>query len=466
MRWIASKSGRLAREIGARDLSADAIELIRAVVSATVDDAEAATLSVRHAADASLALAVADGFRGLAFEGHDETLRAVCRRATLRGVDVVAERSGPVVSVRSLIGLDDDRALDSLDNALLDLGPSDVVIVLGPTSVLCDAMRGERERRRAQSLRGGNLVAALRLPRGVWREAHRQALGVWVCAGRGGVGTPRVADLSAVDEAELDLVDLAADIAAAVQHTESRAFRYARGQALADILARRPVVPRGIRAIRLGAAETAHLDRVHAATLVTGAPLEPLDIVAAPSPGRIRLLQRSLGEMRTLRMLEVKRGSRIDPAEASAEGTVGVLPAGPQPLRFDPLDVERLYPRANRTEPGDVVIVEKPAPRAWVDPIGGHLVASPAKALRLRPTAGVGPHVLAAAINELAQPGSEWPTWAVPILTDDEPARLEAALIAVERYEADVRARVDAVHELKQALIEGVAAGAVTLDVD
>jgi hypothetical protein len=208
-----------------------------------------------------------------------------------------------------------------------------------------------------------------------------------------------------------------------------------------------------------------HLDRVHGATLTTTTPLEPLDVLVAPSPGRFRMRYRSLGELREQKHLIIKRGSRIDPADATPDGTVVVLPADVVgTMRLDPFDASRKYPRAARTDPGDVIFIERPRPRAWVDVTGGALVASPAKIIRLRETAEFGPRALATVINEMCPAGSEWPTWSLPVMARDEADRLEAALVDADRYEREARRRTDAARDLKKALIEGVAAGALTLD--
>lgn len=72
--------------------------------------------------------------------------------------------------------------------------------------------------------------------------------------------------------------------------------------------------------------------------------------------------------------------------------------------------------------------------------------------------------VLATTINQTASPGSEWQTWSVPVLRRDEAERLEAALLAADDYEREASRRVVAARDLKTALIDGVAAGALTLD--
>lgn len=74
--------------------------------------------------------------------------------------------------------------------------------------------------------------------------------------------------------------------------------------------------------------------------------------------------------------------------------------------------------------------------------------------------------VLAALINETAYPGSEWQTWTVPVLPRAEAERLEAALAEIHEYEQQASRRVAGARELTTALINGVAAGALTLDVE
>jgi hypothetical protein len=110
-----------------------------------------------------------------------------------------------------------------------------------------------------------------------------------------------------------------------------------------------------------------------------------------------------------------------------------------------------------------VVFVEKPRPTARVDDRGGSLVASPSRILRLSPMAGIGPHAVAAIINQLPDEANEWQAWSVPVLDAAAADQLEDALTAAADYEALVRSRLDAVHDLIKAMIAGVATGAVTL---
>ena len=461
------EKGRLGRAIGTRDLTSDAVDLVRTVAKAcgTYIDPEGVAL-VHADGSTTLTLALAGDFAHLVMPGDDAEQRALRRRAAICGIETSLDAISPHVLIVSVVGREPDGALEAIDDIVVDLGEGDIAVVLGPASIMCDELRGDQERKRAQTLRPGSLVLALRLPRGMWREAHRQALGLWICVGRTSTSRPLVADLAAFTPQELDASDLAADVAGALAHDSARAFRYARPRDLQLILSARAVVPRGVRALQLGTTDVApHLDRIHAATLVTAEAVPSFDILAAAAPGSMVLRRRSMGEMKDLQQVQIRRGSRIDPGHTNPVGSVAVLSAvgDTEEIRLDPFDAPKLYPRAARTEPGDVVFVEKPRPIARVDDRGGSLVASPSRILRLSPTAGIGPHAAAAIINQLPDDANEWQAWSVPLLDAAAANQLEDALIAAADYEASVRSRLDAVHDLITAMIDGVAAGAVTL---
>lgn len=455
------EAGRLKRREQLRELTDDAAKLLRCMVEAAavyLDD-ERVVLRVEGS---PVTLDVAEACE-LDVVSVDRALR---RRGVIRGIHVRETAVSKCVSVTTLVGRDIADTLDGVDDAVLELPPGDVAILIGSAAALSDELAGPLQNRRAGALRVGNLVAAVRLPRGLWREAHRQSLAVWFCVGGAQAQRPWVADLGAVEH--IELTDVAADVAGALAQTDDRAFRYARRTQLSSVLAGAAVVPRGVRAVRLrGHDEAEHVDRVHRATLVTTTPLPMLDVLVTSAPGRIRLAHRSLDELQSGKRLVLKRGRRIDVSHGSPEGTVRVLPEEVVgTLALDPLGAEAKYPRAERTEPGDVIFVEKPRPRAWVDRDGGAMVACPARIIRLAESAEVGPMVLAALINETAYPGSEWQTWTVPVLPRAEAERLEAALAEIHEYEQQASRRVAGARELTTALINGVAAGALTLDVE
>jgi hypothetical protein len=147
-------------------------------------------------------------------------------------------------------------------------------------------------------------------------------------------------------------------------------------------------------------------------------------------------------------------------------GTVLVLSADgtTNGVYLDPFDAARVYHRATRTEPGDVVFLERPRPTAIVDADGGALVASPSRILRLQAGAPIGPHALAALINDLAPVGTNWPTWSVPELQPSSAQALDAALAAAAEHIRALRTHEHAMQDLTRNLIEGVAAGAIVID--
>lgn len=466
------ESGRIGRATGVRDLTSEAVELVRTVATSCELCLDPEGASLVHAGDgpasATLTLALAGDFAHLIVPGDSAQSRALRRRATIHELDVSTDDgNGPRVRVLSVVGCEPDTALQAIDDVVLELEASDVAVILGPAGVMCDELRGEREKNRAGTLRPGNLALALRLPRGMWREAHRQALGLWVCSGRTENPRPLVADLAAFTQDELEATDLAADVAGALGQGAQRSFRYARPHDLSRIVSSHAVVPRGVRAQRMGTSDVApHVERIQAATLATAEPIDGFDIPVAAAPGAVLLRTRSISELKELGHASVKRGSRIDTKHTDPAGSVAVLSANgaTDGVTLDPFDARELYPRAARTEPGDVVFAERPRPMALIDAYGGSLVASPSRILRLSPTAGIGPRATAAIINRLPREAGECLAWNVPILDPAAVERLEETLAAAAVHEASVRRHLDAVEDLVGSLIDGVAAGAVTLD--
>ncbi|WP_370945340.1 hypothetical protein AB5J62_40665 [Amycolatopsis sp. cg5] len=462
------EQGRAARARGTRDLTSEAVNLVHAVADACALHLDPEGVPLVHTGPvSSLPLALAETFDHLVVSGDAPALRDIRRRSTIRGIETADDATAPNVRLLSTLGRPTNEILDRVDNLVLELSEGELAVIVGPAGVLCDELQGADERHRAQTLRAESLVIALRLPRGMWREAHRQALGLWVCAAGGFTQLPRVADLAAFAPDELDLGDLAADVNGALAAPHGRAFRYLRPHDLPPILSSRTaVVPRGVRAVRLATTEIEqHTALINAATLVTSEPIRPFDMLVERAPGAMLLRRRSLGELKELGHVRVLRGSRVDPEHSDPAGSIAVLSATDSPgvVRLDPFDAARLYPRAARTEPGDVVFAERPRPTARVDDHGGSLVASPSKILRISSQAGIGPHAVAAIVNRLPNDVTEWQTWNVPVLDTTEVERLEEALGAAAVHESTLERHLVATRNLVAAMIDGVAAGAVTL---
>ncbi|MFT3833320.1 MAG: hypothetical protein QM711_08370 [Micropruina sp.] len=457
-------ASRLARSPHARGLAESALELLDAVAATCRTHLGSDEVALDPRVDLGTARRLASSFAGVSPVGDDDAqLRDLRRHLVLDEVEFL-DRGRPAVRVLSVVGEEAMQALVAVEGVALDLMPGDIGVVLGSSAILCDALRGDFEAVRSDTLEMGHLVLAARLPRGLWKGAHRQQLGLWVLVGGLEVDRVVLADLSSET---IDLSDLASDLAAALTRAGGRSFRYGRPVERAVLRGRRPLVPPGIRADRLGdAAHADHRDRIAALTLVTSEPLTGYDMAVGTAPPAAVVTPRSLGELVEQRRLEFHRGNRIDPTQADSAGTVAVLSADPEvgDLWFDPLDAVRLYPHASRTEPNDVVFVERPRPRATVDSDGGAIVRSPSRILRLPAGAGLGPHALAAVINLLPDDAGDWRTWPVPVLEPANVDAVEAALTEADAYLGELRRRESAMKDLITNLIQGVAAGTVTLD--
>lgn len=457
-----AQASRLGRS-GERGLVPDVLDLLASVTSACRMHAGGEGVALDPWVDAVIARRLAEGFTGVTSLGADAQARAVRRQLALAEVDLIPA-GGPTVRVLSVVGDGYLDALQKLDDLVLELSPLDVAVVLGPAALLCDALRGQWDALRAETLSGDPLVMAARLPRGLWKHAHRQQLGLWILAAGHPSGRVVVADLTSD---AIDLDDLATDVTAALARGRARSFRYGRAVERAELRGRRPLVPPGIRATRLGdPAHADHRDRIVSATLITSEPLAGYDLEVRAAPQSIVIVPSSLGELVDERRIELCRGTRIDPMHATPHGTVTVMSADQATgdLLFDPLEAVQHYPHARRTEPGDVVFVGSPRPLARVDQVGGSLVRYPSRGLRLPTGAGIGPHALAAVINLLPDDAGEWRTWNIPLLGAGEVDAVEHALTEAAAHADDLRRRESAMKELVTNLIQGVAAGTLTLE--
>lgn len=455
-------ASRLARGLGERGLSADLTELLTAVTAACGEHLAADSAALDPRVDLSTARRLAAGFAGVNLAGTGPSERALLRHLALDEVERL-DSHAPTVRVLSVVGHPDSDALDEVDALALDLQHADLAVVLGSSAVFCDALRGEQARRRAETLALGHLVMAIRLPRGHWKAAYRQSLALWILQGDANVDRIVVADLSSDT---IDLGDLVSDVTGALQHTGARAFRYGRAVERSELRGRRPIVPLGVRALRLGgSAAIGHRDRITAASLLTSERLRGYDVAVGVAPPTTVIAPRSLGEVVASRRMQMLSGSRIDLAHADAAGTVPVVTAdrATDGFALDPVDAVRLYGHARRTLPNDVIFTERPRPQARVDGLGRALVKSPSRILRLAEGVGIGPHALAAVINELPDDAGEWRTWSIPTLDPGEIEALERTLQEAAAHVAELRRREAAMDDLITNLIQGVAAGAVTL---
>lgn len=455
---------RLARWEGDRGLTGELVKLLTALAATCRKHVGPDDVAIDLRID-SRAHSIAQGFASVQPSGRDLKIREMLRHLAIDGIGVTnASASSPTVRVISLVGLDDLAAVESADSTALELGSDDVALLLGSASALCDPLRGDPASVRSDTLEMRSLVAALRLPRGMRREAHRQSLALWILKGAADAERIVVADL--VGES-VDVDDLASDVAGALEQTSSRAYRYGRPILRQEARGRAAVVATGVRAVRLLSADSStHSDRVTAATLVTREPLRGFDVLVTPAPPATATTPRSLGEMVEARKIELLSGCRVKAEHIDPSGTIRLLSADPaaNELTIDPLVAVEQYRHAKRTKPGDVVFIDRPRPTAMVDNVGGAIVLAPNRILRLPAAgAGIGPHALAEVINHLPGDASEWGTWSIPRLPADQIASVERALSDAALYVAELRHREVAMGALVTNLIQGLAVDGLTI---
>lgn len=453
------ESGRLGRNAARRDLSEDGVLALVTIIRAVAAYLDPDNVVLASVGDPTPVLTALD-HNGRLFADETGPGRPALRRAWIRGIHTSDDSRKPRITAVTVLGYQDHEALEAIDETLLNLADGDVALIAGSARLLVDALDdADLRARRADSLRLGNLVAALRLPRGLWRFAHRQPLGLWVCRGGAEATHIRVGDVPRMIAAQCG--DLGADVVAALAMSNQRSYRFLRPVEESRLLAAGALVPRGVAPVRLQPRTTRdHLDRVQLATQATRHAVQPVDALVTPAADGLILQQRSLGELSAEGMLKVFRRSRISQEHADPRGTVRVLPD--DAFRLDPVDAEQIYPAATRTEPWDVIFTEKPQPRAWIDKRGGALVAHPAYILRLTSSA-VTPHLIAAVINHLSGDSTEWKTWQIPIMSAEALESLTRKLIEIDNYQRELEKRTQASVQLAQTLIEGIAAGAIDL---
>ena len=128
-------------------------------------------------------------------------------------------------------------------------------------------------------------------------------------------------------------------------------------------------------------------------------------------------------------------------------------------FRVDAFVAENSF-RRSMDLPGDVVYCSNPS-TAWVDGRGGSLVLTPNKILRLGDDARIGPHTLAAVINDATS--KEYANWQVPSVPVDQVEAVEDAMRRLSEYRQQLQMKERAAMKLGHALFSGVASGTMEL---
>lgn len=368
--------------------------------------------------------------------------------------------------------------LDAVDELALAMTDRDRAVAIGPSEALTDPLDHGDRVLRSRLLRSGRVRGIVRLPAGLVVSAPRQSLALWVLGREyGDVPIDQrytvIADLSDVALTPATGADIVSDLVASLGDAAAvrgHAFRFARFVRTATLLAAEGglverATPRTHNSI--GTPDIAAL--LEAALAKVGDDL-PLGSEIATGGGPA-LAPATLGTLAVEGRIRVLSGTRVDDADLVATGfgvvglpeLLGMTEIGARAI--DRLNFATAYPRARLTEPGDVVFCASPRPQAWVDVEGAHVVAYPARILRVRAErqAGLVPEILARDICALPATSRNWRRWAVRRVRPGQADSVRTALQNVDIARSELGARLALIDHIGELLADGAASGAITI---
>lgn len=384
----------------------------------------------------------------------------------------------PTVYLQQLVGAAAEQEFfERVEDAVLDLSPEDVLLLVGPEEWMTGHAggSGRRELFRPESNSGSSLRYVARLPQSLAIYGGRRRLALWVMGGKRSDWTVLGAHGDTNLRAAAGLI--AADVAVSVDPNVSlhtHAFHRsevvdAKKALLRDVLVR-PAVP---RSPVTGAERLANIWELEAAVAPDGPGGDRLlrGITIAASEATPHALTLEAASKKLMRDLP---GARISPEHMGPLRTGCAVVLGEDEIRdpacrgergIDRLILEAVAPRARLTEPGDVVYVATGAPRAMVDREGGHVVPFPARVLRCRASSTGGPqlvpHMVAQDIN--AQVSADRKNWPLRTAAVDQVEGLVEAVSRVEQRRATLAEQLRALDRLENELLAGTADGVLTV---
>lgn len=445
----------------------------------------AQTLTVEDSGTRRHLVALADRLTTPAERAAWRLLLTRGHHVTVTGADSAAgEFNLPAAGCLAVTLLDsttDQTSLSrSLDEVLLALGPTDRALVLGPASLLV-AAGGKADRLALLNAADASEISlryAAQLPKGFEPSASRRRLAVWLLAGRTAVGSPESTVLAdhgdaVVDDAFLEAVatDVATTFSGSAADLADHAFRAGRAARANEVRRRNELTPpsQGTEPSVLGGPL---ITQVLNSTPELFARLAPAAHQIPTEQHRVTWAQltRSFGQDWP--------GLRLPAGELTDSGPGTVAAIGPEELRgtlpwegrrIHRLRLEEITSRARFTEVGDVVYVSAGGPTARVDDVGGHLVLAPARIFRagnlshIRPETWVAlPQIVAADIERQRVPDKDaWRIRLSPAARGSDARRVQRVTAARRAALQDELARLQ---QAEQALLDGLAAGALWLD--
>ena len=380
--------------------------------------------------------------------------------------------------------------LSAIDQIVLQMDPTQLAVVMAPSSVLSDAnLEREADQARSALLRSRRVRAIVRLPVGLRPRKPQQAQTIWVL----GDAYARVelaerwtmvADLSTIPLDQVAIDDLVSDLVAALGDlatVRAHAFRFARLVLTRTLLASHDSLVAGARAAARPSTRRGAALAVRIGELVGSLGSDPDDagldrLTVDPVTPAAAARMSSVEQLIASGHLRYIPGNRLNPDDidddrADAAGIRIIGPAevlGEHPLghrRIDRLRFAGEYPAGRVTEPGDVVFCTSPRPAAIVDTEGTSVVAYPARILRVNPSDpnGLLAEVVAVDVMSLAPTHKQWKTWLLRQTEHRQRAALSDALASIRLQQERALERLAKLDELTSLLMTGLTAGSLTL---
>ncbi|MBT2500101.1 hypothetical protein J7E25_13495 [Agromyces sp. ISL-38] len=378
--------------------------------------------------------------------------------------------------------------LNAVEQIVLQMDDAQRGLVLAPASVLVNGgLDPEAAKVRSALLRAGRVRAVVALPAGLAPAHPRQRLALWAL-GPAHASVPiaerwtLLADLRERELSDAVRGDLVGDLAAAMGDRETvraHAFGLARLVPMSRLLARSGSLLADVDPVLHTPRETgASVDaaelpaRVDEALQALGGTAPAFARRIEPADAAVQLPPALLGRLAEERHVRCLPGARIGAADVSTGAGFTVI--GPDEVAgtrtpgartIDRLLLADRYPSARLTEPGDVVFVTSPRPRAWVDERGSSVVIAPARVLRISATdaAGLVPEVLAADVSGQLIRSRDWRAWRARRVVQGQGAPLAAVFRDIRDARDEARRRIDDLTRLESLITAGVTAGTLKL---
>ncbi len=298
-----------------------------------------------------------------------------------------------------------DSVLDAIDDISVRLGRACRAVVLGPADVLTGELKpySSAERARSEFLTRGVVEAVIRLPGGLVHFRPGYETAIWVLTADQDTRWPGrilLADMSS-HELTAEVVDALTEDVATWRRDGYQPSAHTRVFATQHRVSEFTDPPRLLIASRRHSIREFAVESAARVARVTQLEAE-LDQVGAhatsqrqsvrsgvASGTRTPLQSATLGTLSRAGQLVVRQGVRLRPADVVADGHHAVFGSGEVlgQARLGERTVDRAvlarYPRAQLTDPGDVIVTGLPEFGAVVDHRGLAVVEYPARILRI-----------------------------------------------------------------------------------